>query len=92
MAHIEIWYSCICGACYDTQREANLCALSHVKAERWAVGKNRKAVRIFDNWSPDSIHGVRGALREADLSDFIEVRKKQLEALQKFTVINSETE
>jgi hypothetical protein len=42
----------------------------------WAVGKGGKAVRIFDNFSQEMI---KHALREADLSDFIEERKRQLE-------------
>ena len=51
-----------------------------IKVEHWAVGKGGKAVMIFDNWSPNSEHGIRGALREADLSDDIYERKRQLEA------------
>ena len=54
-----------------------------IKSERWAVGKGGKAVMIFDNWSADSGHGIRGALREADLSDDIIERKKQLEELER---------
>lgn len=83
MAHIEIWYRCPCGTHHETQKEAIKCAVGHVRAERWAVGKGGKAVRIFDNWAADSAHGVNGALREADLSDFIEIREKQLEKERK---------
>ncbi len=31
-----------------------------------------KAVRILDNWAPNTRHGIHGALREADTSDKIE--------------------
>jgi len=81
MAHIEIWYCCpVCDSRYKSQRYATKCKNIHpVKEERWAVGKGRKAVRIFDNWAPDTMHGEIGALREADLSDDIEERKRQLE-------------
>lgn len=79
MAHIEMWYRCPCGARYDIQKEAIRCAISHVKSEQWAVGKDGKAVRIFENHAPNSQHGANGALREADLSDDIEERKKQIE-------------
>lgn len=80
MAHIETWYRCPCGAHHETQKEAIKCAVGHVRAERWAVGKGGKAVRIYDNWAVDSLHGVNGALREADLSDFIDERRLQLDA------------
>lgn len=83
MAHIEIWYRCPCGAHHKTQKEAVKCAAGHVRAERWAVGKGGKAVRIFENWSEDSMHGASGALREADLSDFIEERRRQLDTEKK---------
>jgi len=85
MAHIEIWYRCpVCNQAYSSQREATRCKNLHpVKEERWAVGKGGKAVRIFDNWAPDTMHGINGALREADLSDFIEERKRQLAELEK---------
>jgi len=82
MAHIETWYRCPCGAAYDTQKEAIRCAASHVKSEKWAVGKGGKGVRIFDNWAPDTAHGINGALREADLSDDIEERKRQLAEME----------
>jgi hypothetical protein len=80
MAHIETWYRCpVCNVSYDSQHDAIKCRNSHpVKEERWAVGKGGKAVRIFENWALDTMHGVIGALREADLSDDIEERKRQL--------------
>jgi len=85
MAHIEIWYRCpVCNKAYNDQREATRCKNRHpLIEETWAVGKGGKGVRIFDNWHPDSVHGVNGALREADLSDFIEERKLQLAELTK---------
>lgn len=81
MAHIEVWYRCpVCNGSYTTQGEAINCRNAHpIRAERWAVGKGGKAVRIFDNWALNSMHGITGALREADLSDDIEERKRQLE-------------
>lgn len=82
MAHIETWYRCPCGAAYDTQKEAAHCAVSHVKSEKWAVGRGGKGVRIFENHAPDTMHGVKGALKEADLSDDIEKRKRQLAEME----------
>ena len=78
MAHIETWYCCpVCRRVWETHKKAFTCRNSHsVIEEMWAVGKGGKAVRIFDNYSQSMING---ALREADLSDFIEERKKQLE-------------
>lgn len=83
MAHIETWWRCRCGARYGTQKEAISCAISHVRSEQWAVGKGGKAVRIFENHAPDSQHGINGALREADLSDFVEERRRQLAEMAK---------
>ena len=80
MAHIETWYRCPCGATYDSQGEANRCAIRHVRQERWAVGKGGKAVRIWNNTAPGSMYSAEWALQEADLSDNIEKRKRQLEA------------
>lgn len=78
MAHIETWYRCPCGAAYDTQREALHCSAAHVRSERWAVGKSGKAVRIFENCAPNGRGGENWALREADLSDNVEERRRQL--------------
>ena len=80
MAHIEIWYRCpTCRVLYSNQNEAFKCRNSHpVIAEKWAVGKGGKAVKINEFASPDGMYGVNWALREADLSDFIEEREKQL--------------
>jgi hypothetical protein len=65
---------------YDEQKDAIACRNGHpITVERWAVGKGGKGVRIFDNWAINSMHGELGALREADLSDDIEERKRQLE-------------
>lgn len=82
MAHIETYWRCRCGARYDTQKEAIRCAISHVRSEQWAVGKGGKAVRIFENHAPNSQHGINWALREADLSDFVEERRRQLAEME----------
>lgn len=80
MAHIERWYQCpVCDRWHDTPREAQLCRNNHpVREARWAVG-TEKSVRISERAAPNSLYGEQWALREADLSDFIEVRKQQLE-------------
>lgn len=77
MAHIEIWYRCPCGKSYSNQKEAIECAVSHVRSERWAVGSSGKGVRIYDNHAPNSVHGIIGALREAELDDFTEQKTKR---------------
>jgi hypothetical protein len=82
MAHIETWWSCRCGARYGTQKEATSCAISHVRSEQWAVGKGGKAVRISANCAPDGMYGVNWALREADLSDLVEERRRQLAEME----------
>ena len=78
MAHIEIWYHCpLCKRAYDTEREAVISKNKHpIITERRAVGKDGKAVRI------DRPGEEARALREADLSDFIEERKRQLKEMQ----------
>ncbi|MEG1562128.1 MAG: hypothetical protein RR365_00545 [Bacteroides sp.] len=80
MAHVETWYRCPCGAAYTEQKEALKCATSHVRAEKWAVGDgaHKKAVRIYSNHVPNSMNGILGALREAELSDDIQIRRQQL--------------
>ncbi len=85
MAHIEIWHRCpVCNRTHKSHGDAIACRNGHPpKAEKWAVGKGGKAVIIFNNYHPDSIHGINGALREADLSDIIAVRKVQLEEMMK---------
>jgi hypothetical protein len=84
VAHIEVCYRCpACDRGYDTRRKAIDCRNSHPAIEeKWAIGKGGKGVRIYDNWAPSSRHGIIGALREADLSDNIEERKRQLEGLK----------
>ena len=81
MARIEIWYKCPCGVWYTTQKEAIKCAVSHVVSGKFAVGSH-KSVRVYDNHAANSLHGMIGALREADLSDIIDVRKKQLTEME----------
>lgn len=80
MAHIETWFVCpICKRTYGSQADAIKCRNKHpIMAERWAVGKGGKAVRIFDNCSLNGCGGENWALKEADLSDIIETRKQQL--------------
>lgn len=80
MAHVETWYRCpTCRGLWKNRKEAQKCKDSHtVIAEQWAVGKHQ-SVPIFPNHASNSIHGVFGAMREADLSPFIKERAKQLE-------------
>lgn len=75
MAHIEIWWSCPgCHLRWTTQREAVRCAASHVRSERWAVSDRHPGKAVACNY-----RGEAFALREADLSDFIEERRRELE-------------
>lgn len=75
MAHIEIWWSCPgCHLRWTTQREAVRCAASHVRSERWAVSDRHPGKAV-----PCNYRGEAFALREADLSDFIEDRRRELE-------------
>ena len=81
MAHIEIWWKCPgCHRHYDTQREANRCAISHVRPEKWAVSDKYPGKNVACNY-----RGEKWALREADLSDLIEEREKDLAELAKET-------
>lgn len=81
MAHIETWYRCpVCNHPYDSQGEAIKCRNNHpIMSEKLAVGKSGKAVRIYDNCSLNGYGGLNWALKEAELSDNIEERKRQLE-------------
>ena len=75
MAHIETWWRCPgCHRCWDTKREAAKCAASHVRAERWAVSDRHPGKAVACNYRGDAF-----ALREADLSDFIDEREIELE-------------
>ena len=75
MAHIEVWWSCPgCHLRWTTQREAVKCAASHVRPERWAVSDRHPGKAVACNY-----RGETFALREADLSDFIEERRRELE-------------
>jgi hypothetical protein len=80
MAHIETWYRCpVCNQAYGSQGEAIDCRNDHlIVSERWAVGKGGKAVRINDNCSINGYGGINWALKEADMSDLVEVRNLQL--------------
>ncbi|WP_407310971.1 hypothetical protein [Desulfosporosinus sp. SB140] len=81
MAHIETWHRCpVCNQAYNNQGKAVKCRNNHpIKAESWAVGKDGKAVRILDRCTFNGRGGVNWALQEADLSDDIKMRTKQLE-------------
>ncbi len=84
MAHVETWYRCpACNGLYDTYKEAYNCRNSHaIRSEQWAVGKGGKAVYIQKNSAPNSLYGREWALKEADLSDNIYEREKQLEQIE----------
>ena len=81
MAQIETWYRCpVCKKAHSNQGEAIKCRNSHlIITEKWAVGKSGKAVRIYDNCSLNGYGGLNWALKEAELSDDIEERRRQLE-------------
>lgn len=75
MAHIEVWWRCPgCHLSWTTQREAVKCAASHVRPERWAVSDRHPGKAVACNY-----RGEAFALREADLSDFIEERQRELD-------------
>lgn len=86
MAHIEVWWRCPgCHRLWDTQREAAKCSADHIRAghcaalpeayaERWAVSDRHPGKAVACNY-----RGEAFALREADLSDFIEERRRELE-------------
>lgn len=84
MALVKIKYCCpVCNRKYDTHNGAIKCRNEHpVLEEKWAVGSGGKAVRIFDNCSLDGRGGLNWALKEAELSDFKEERKEQLEQIK----------
>ena len=79
MAHIETWYRCpVCDRLYDKQKEAITCRNNHpISVEQWAIGKSGKAVKVQENWSD----ATGRAMREADLSDNIHERARQLKDL-----------
>lgn len=84
MAVVKTFYKCpVCQQGFDSQAKAIRCKNLHpIKTEQWAVGHGGKRVRICEGYAIDSMYGLNWALREADLSDFIEVRKKQLAELE----------
>lgn len=81
MAYIKTRYCCpVCNMKWSNQSEAIKCRNEHpITEEKWAIGQGGKAVRIYDNCSVDGYGGLNWALRESELSDFIEERKTQLE-------------
>ena len=81
MAHVETWYRCLyCKAAYDSMKEARECAAGHVRAEKWAVSENLpgKAVSFDPSAKPWSYNSEQWALQEAELSDFVKERRKQI--------------
>ncbi|EGW36481.1 hypothetical protein [Desulfosporosinus sp. OT] len=81
MARIKVWYRCpTCQKQHNKESDAIACRNNHpILAESWAVGKDGKAVRISDHCAPNGLGGINWALREADLSDNIKIRTRQLE-------------
>lgn len=71
MAHVETWYRCpVCHQAFGSQSEAIKCRNDHpIISEKWATGKNGKAVRIQDNCSLNGMGGLYWALKEADMDD-----------------------
>lgn len=66
-AWIETLYVCpACGSKWNTRKEAVNCRNRHqIKTERWAVNEKGRAVRIFDNCSPNGSGGEPAALEQA---------------------------
>ncbi len=83
MAHVETWYRCpVCDLMHGTYKAAIDCRNKHeVISEQWAVG-HYKSVRIDPHCSGRG--GLNWALQEADLSDFIPERQRQLEELRRY--------
>ncbi len=79
MAIVRTYYTCpTCQRMHETVKEATICRNRHpIRGQNWAVGKY-KMVRISERCHPDGMYGLNWALREADLSDNIEERRKQL--------------
>lgn len=76
MAKLVYLYRCPgCNGQWETEAEAIACRNKHpIEKELWAFGKRGKGCLV-------AYHGEERALVEADLSDYIDVRKKQLEEL-----------
>lgn len=74
MAHLEDRWRCDgCRATFSTLSDAQRHALRHIRKEQWAVSDKHPGKEVACNY-----RGVQWALREADLSDFVEERKREL--------------
>lgn len=84
MAVVETWYRCpVCSASHDTHNKAVTCRNKHpVMSEQWAVSSTGKAARIEERRAPGSYGSREWALREAELSDSINERERQLAAMK----------
>ena len=80
MAVVRKRYKCpVCQSSYGTYKDAVVCRNTHsIIEELWAVSKSGKGTRIYDNRAPGSVGSMEWALREAELSDYPEERKRQL--------------
>lgn len=81
MAVLMTLFRCpTCKTLHKSQKDALACKNRHlIIREQWAVGRDGKAVRVMPGVHPDGLYGLKWALREADLSDFVDTRRKQLE-------------
>ena len=74
MAHLEDRWRCTeCRQTFRTLRDANLHALRHIAKEQWAVSDRHPGKEVACNY-----RGTKWALREADLSDLITERQREL--------------
>lgn len=75
MAHLEERWRCTgCRVTFRTETEARRHVHSHVKKETWAVSDKYPGKEVACNY-----RGTQWALREADLSDFLPQRKRDLD-------------
>lgn len=84
MAHVEMRYRCpTCNTAYNDHKDAIKCRNRHpIREETWAVGKDGKEVRFFEALPAGACYSKEWSLKEADLSDLIEVRERQLKELK----------
>lgn len=80
MAHLETRYQCpICHRWWSSRKEAETCRNTHPITEAlWAIGRDGKKVMAYGNCKEGSRGSIQWAMREADLSDDINVRRRQL--------------
>lgn len=75
MAHLEDRWVCErCRTRFRSLADANRHALRHIVKQQWAVSDRHPGKEVACNY-----RGVEWALREADLSDLVEERKRELE-------------